>query len=266
MSLRRAIRIVCIVLVVHRYQQCNAFARQQTTLTVATAHHHSLNNVRSACSLLYLPSDKTNDFATELATDAGSDEEDLSRPNVVRLITHEEYVDFIQDDGRVCVVKFYADWCKSCQKFGIKYRHLAHDMGDRVNIDGEIVHWGNVRFAEVEYTASARLCKSLKVNKLPTVHMYQRGKGKIVDMTCKPSLFHLVVDELYRLQNKSEVNSKSEMDIMHEKEVTRDGDRTSASFDLTMIAGLSLGKELTASMKEKNMDVSKTMIANWFRN
>lgn len=117
----------------------------------------------------------------------------ITRPKIVRITTQKEYVTFLEEDDQICIVKFYADWCKSCQKFGIKYHHLAqHDMSDN-----------NVRFAEVEYTASAQLCKTLKINKLPTCHIYRRGKGKIVDMTCKPSLFHLVVDELNRVLDEA---------------------------------------------------------------
>lgn len=61
-----------------------------------------------------------------------------------------------------------------------------------------MIRAGEVRFAEAEYSASAALCKSLNIKKLPTVHMHRRGE-KLVDMVCKPSLFHLVVDEVHLL-------------------------------------------------------------------
>ena len=53
--------------------------------------------------------------------------------------------------------RFYASWCKSCQKFGTKYRKLAYDEGDQLNAEGSITQLGNVRFAEVEYTANAQV-------------------------------------------------------------------------------------------------------------
>ena len=70
--------------------------------------------------------------------------------------------------------RFYATWCKSCQRFGLKYRHLARDEGDHIiGTEAEdsiaVTHTGEVRFAEIEYASSAKLCKTLKVKKLPTV-------------------------------------------------------------------------------------------------
>jgi hypothetical protein len=156
--------------------------------------------------------------------------------------------------------EFFADWCKSCQKFGAKYRILARDLGDVVEPDGVVVRAGDVRFAEVEYTASARLCRTLKVNKLPTVHVYRAGMGKVVDMTCKPSLFHLVVDELRRV-----LDEEAKADANDEAAGSRRGDvATEASFHATMVAGSSLGEELVASLKRENEDEGAKKEAKWF--
>ena len=133
------------------------------------------------------------------------DDDDRSRPNIVKIQSHQDYVDFLQEDDRLCMVKFYASWCKSCKRFGVSFRHLAFEEGDHLNPDGEIVHVGNVRFAEVEYSQCAQLCKTLKVKKLPTVHYYKRGEGKLSELTCKPSQFQLVVDEMNRLVDGSDV-------------------------------------------------------------
>ena len=169
--------------------------------------------------------------------------------------------------------EYFADWCKSCRKFGEKYRHLAHDLGDVVDLDGGVVRSGGVRFAEVEYTASARLCKILKVNKLPTVHIYRAGSGKVVDMTCKPSLFHLVVDELRHVLDRSSSGASDADDAEAEAEVNTDdeaarsnrsGIKTNASFDVTMVAGSSLGEEIVASLKKKNEDEGAKKETNWF--
>ncbi|KAL7495139.1 hypothetical protein ACHAWT_003718 [Skeletonema menzelii] len=127
------------------------------------------------------------------------DDDDRSRPNIVKIQSHQDYVNFLQEDDRLCLVKFYASWCKSCKRFGVSFRHLAFEEGDHLNPNGEVVHVGNVRFAEVEYSQCAQLCKTLKVRKLPTVHYYKRGDGKLSELTCKPSQFQLVVDEMNRL-------------------------------------------------------------------
>ncbi|KAL3808287.1 hypothetical protein ACHAXA_001176 [Cyclostephanos tholiformis] len=176
------------------------------------------------------------------------DADDRSRPNIVRIVTHDDYVDFLRSDDRVCVIKYYADWCKSCQKFGAKFRHLAHDLGDRIDVDGDVVRSGRARFAEVEYATGARLCRALKVNRLPTVHVYRPGRGKVVDVTCKPSLFHLVVDELHRVMDETDADA-------NEARVGTDGDMAHSSFDATMVAGSYLGEEIVASLqrgKEKD--------------
>jgi hypothetical protein len=143
-------------------------------------------------------------------------------------------------------------------------------LGDRVNVDGAVLRSGNVRFGEVEYTASARLCKTLKVNKLPTVHIHRAGSGKVVDMTCKPSLFHLVVDELHRVLDGSSPGvvdaDDAEADAKDKAVVTSDGNMTNASFDMTMVAGLSLGEEIVASLKKKKEeeDEGAKKETNWF--
>jgi thioredoxin-like negative regulator of GroEL len=176
-----------------------------------------------------------------------------TRPKIVRITTHEEYVTFLHEDDHICIIKFYADWCKSCQKFGIKYRHLAHEMG------------GNVRFAEVEYTASAQLCKTLKVNKLPTCHIYRRGKGKIVDMTCKPSLFHLVVDELNRVLDEAKNDTTSNVETNANVIMNDDEKMKNTTFDMTMVAGSSLGEVIVASLNEKKEDgANKKLLPSWF--
>ena len=58
-----------------------------------------------------------------------------------------------------------------------------------------------MHFAEVEYNANKVLCKTLKVRSLPTVHMYKKGEGKVVEMIKRPSEFQDVIDEIDRLLN-----------------------------------------------------------------
>jgi len=125
----------------------------------------------------------------------------------------------------------------------VKFRQLASDEAGS----------NKVRFAQIEYTANAKLCKTLKVNKLPTVHMYRKGRGKIVDMTCKPSLFHLVVDELHRVLGG----------VDEETGISESNDNV---FDVAMVAGSALGEEIVASLKkEEEVDGTKRQSNNWFR-
>jgi len=207
---------------------------------------------------------------------SNNEDDDRSRPNIVKINTHEQYVKFLEEDDRIAIIKFHANWCKSCQRFGVKYKHLAFEEGDRIN--GETVyHDGKARFAEVEYSASAKLCKSLKVKRLPTIHMYKKGKGKIVDMTTKPSLFHLVVEELNRvIKLGDDVTQVKEVELkgaLHKAEkneevkiekVTSNGNMTNASFDVAMKAGSTLVNEIMSLSKEKDIGKNQTKAKNWF--
>lgn len=219
-----------------------------------------------------LPTKTTSAAITETglcATEEDHEQEDRSRPDIVVINSHKDYVDFLEADDRLCVVKFYASWCKSCARFGKRYRHLAFEEGDHINIDGTTIHTGKVRFAEVEYTASAKLCKSLKVRKLPTIHMYRRGKGKIADMVCKPSQFHLVVDEMNRLLEdesavglsvKASTKQPTGIELETESEVQLNkirGHGVDANGNVTSTSFESLADEIMTSLKEKNKEEEK---------
>ena len=112
--------------------------------------------------------------------------------------------------------RFYASWCKSCAKFGVKYKRLARERGD-VTVSDEVVRAGEARFAEVEYTANARLCKSLKVKRLPSVHFFVRGRGKVSEVVTRPSQFDMVERELERLLSKHRREGREEFDGQMEK-------------------------------------------------
>eukprot|EP00579_Thalassiosira_antarctica_P000564 CAMPEP_0201873714 /NCGR_PEP_ID=MMETSP0902-20130614/6147_1 /ASSEMBLY_ACC=CAM_ASM_000551 /TAXON_ID=420261 /ORGANISM="Thalassiosira antarctica, Strain CCMP982" /LENGTH=266 /DNA_ID=CAMNT_0048400387 /DNA_START=66 /DNA_END=866 /DNA_ORIENTATION=+ len=240
-SFRRALLLAYTALAAH---QCHAFSSYPSSLTrpsdvgISSPQHLPLKMNVASSTKLGLFGQVTND------------DEDHSCPSIVVIKTHEDYVKFLEEDDRLCVVKFYATWCKSCQKFGKKFRHLAFDEGDHINTEGSILHLSKVRFAQVEYSASTTLCKSLKVNKLPTVHMYRKGKGKIADMTCKPSLFHLVVDEMHRLLDDDSGVVEASPDIKlevreSESNVESNGKNvTSTSFD-------ELADEIMTSLRKK---------------
>lgn len=172
--------------------------------------------------------------------------------------------------------RFYASWCKSCQRFGEKFRHLAFEEGDHINIGGSITKTGNVRFAEIEYSANAKLCKLLKVRKLPTVHMYRKGRGKIADMCCKPSQFHVVIDEMNRLRDDpgaaGEASSSETVLESNGKTTSNDaGDKNAPddSFDKTLAAGSTLADEIMSSLRKEEGDKKgskkeKIVTNQWF--
>ena len=98
----------------------------------------------------------------------------IIKPNVTIINGLDEFLEFVaESDDRIVVVEFYAAWCKSCHKFGVKYKKLASSYGDKINDAGEVVEKGQVRFAQVEYGANVRLCKTFGIKKLPFVQMYK---------------------------------------------------------------------------------------------
>ena len=161
--------------------------------------------------------------------------------------------------------RFYANWCKSCARFGQRYRHFAFEEGDHIDIEGSIVHTGKVRFAEVEYSAAAKLCKALRVKKLPTVHMYQLGKGRVADMVCKPSQFQDVVDTMNRLLNGPDGESSQPAMIELEEEIkipihAVEGDASKTNVTNTSFE--SLADEIMTSLKKKEGTVKEEK--SWF--
>ena len=93
----------------------------------------------------------------------------------------------------VCNVKnrCYAPFCKSCRKFGVKFRKLAIDRGDRLNAIGDVVIAGDARFGEIEMSSNVKLCKQLEIKKFPTVLIYKSGE-RLSEILCKQA----AIDEI----------------------------------------------------------------------
>jgi hypothetical protein len=85
-------------------------------------------------------------------------------------------------------IRLYAPFCKACKAFGIKFRKLASEKGDRVNAAREIIRPGTARFGEIEFSSNVKLCKSLGIKKFPSVLIYRGGKDggeKLTEIECK---------------------------------------------------------------------------------
>lgn len=104
--------------------------------------------------------------------------------------SRDEFLSFINKDDRLCCIKVYANWCKSCAKFGMYYNRLAHQHGDIYDNDGTMMKRGKIRFAQIEYGSNIQLCKSFGIKKLPYVLIYKLGvSGPIDEFVCGPSVF-----------------------------------------------------------------------------
>lgn len=123
-------------------------------------------------------------------TDTDDHDDDAHRNlKITTIESRDDLFDFLAEDERLCVVKFYASWCKSCAKFGIKYKQLARNHGDLFDDKGNEIRKGNVRFAEIEYGKNVQLCKSFGIKKLPFVQIYKATHGRIDEFSAGPKVF-----------------------------------------------------------------------------
>jgi len=126
------------------------------------------------------------------------DDYSLTKSLIPRLITVEseqDFIDFLEEDDRLAIVKFHASWCKACQKFGVLFRKLAFKNGDKMNSNNRVVESGRVRFAEVEFMNNAKLCRKLGIKRLPGVQIY-KGNKLLSEFSCAPKKFQRVIDSL----------------------------------------------------------------------
>ena len=90
----------------------------------------------------------------------------------------DESTEGSQEDDRICVVRFSAEWCKACKSLDGRYHKLAEkclELPERP-----------VRFAEVYYKGNELLCDALGVSKFPSVHVYKGCSGLLRSLTgCK---------------------------------------------------------------------------------
>jgi thioredoxin-like negative regulator of GroEL len=84
------------------------------------------------------------------------------------------------------------------------YKRLAYQQGDLFDPSGDITKTGNVRFAEIEFSANARLCRTLGIKKLPNVHLYKGTVGRVAGFPCGPNKFPILQDNIDRFLTMSD--------------------------------------------------------------
>lgn len=72
-------------------------------------------------------------------------------PVVSDINSPDDFKDFVAVDDRPAVIKVYADWCKTCRLFDIRYRKVASSWGCDPNSAIETEFSNLVRFAQMEY-------------------------------------------------------------------------------------------------------------------
>ena len=95
MPLRKAFLAYTVLATTLQYQ-CHAFSSNPSQLMVRPLPQH------------LLPTKTTSAAITETglcATEEDHEQEDRSRPDIVVINNHKDYVDFLEADDRLCVVK-----------------------------------------------------------------------------------------------------------------------------------------------------------------
>ncbi|CAB9523239.1 expressed unknown protein [Seminavis robusta] len=101
----------------------------------------------------------------------------IKKPTIYPLSTLQELYDFLNEDQRLTAVKYYAPWCKKCQRVGLHYKKLAYDYGDGVVARRAVD--GPIRCAEMEYSdVTAHVMDALQIEAVPTLQLY-RGTKRI---------------------------------------------------------------------------------------
>lgn len=119
-------------------------------------------------------------------------------PDVREIRTNDDFLEFLEQDERLCLVKFHALWCKNCQKFNIHFDKFAKERSDWINkATGEVVRQNDLRMASVEHSVARKLCESLGVEKLPCVFLYCKGR-KLTEVSVGASKFDQVRDAVER--------------------------------------------------------------------
>ncbi len=158
----------------------------QTTSTVHELRYASNNRRYAKRRTLHLQM-----IFRELVT---NDEIDL-RANITSIQKKDGLENFLQEDERLCLVKFYAPFCKACKAFGKKFRKLAIERGDAINSIGEIARNGDARFGEIDF--SSGLVKELGIKKFPTVVIYRGLTGEVLsEITCKNDAIEKITAEI----------------------------------------------------------------------
>lgn len=91
---------------------------------------------------------------------------------ITKLNSLEELQRFLEEDDRMAAIKFYAPWCKTCQRLGLQFQKLATEFGDGV-ASRKMVE-GSLRFAEVTFSPQTNhfIQDQLKVQAVPTLQLY----------------------------------------------------------------------------------------------
>lgn len=97
--------------------------------------------------------------------------------------------------------RFYAPWCKTCQRLGLQFQRLAMELGDGIASRQKVN--GPVRFAEIAYSPETNhfIQDQLQVEAVPTLQLYH-GLNKLWQRSGTKDTKDLR-EQVYSLEQKS---------------------------------------------------------------
>lgn len=128
------------------------------------------------------------------------------------------------NDNELIIVKFYASWCKSCQKVGYKIDQLISELS---STSGGVSDGGTtttttttrrlIHIIQVDYSTitNRELFVQYNITQLPTIHLYTKRimtvdmvlLEKVMGLPCPPHQFHKVRNRvLSYYKNLNQIN------------------------------------------------------------
>jgi len=178
--------------IIYAYMMMAAYRIIPVCHSFVSDAYHMHNNILSSVG------ERRRPWPRQLFRELISDDQEDLRTDISTIIKQDGLDEFLKVDDRLCVIKFYAPYCKACKAFGVKFRKLAIDRGDRLNAMGQVVLVGDSRFGEIEMSSNVILCKKLQIKKFPTVLIYKGGE-RLSEVLCKQAAIDDINKEMDQL-------------------------------------------------------------------
>ncbi len=115
------------------------------------------------------------------------------------------------------LVKFYASWCKSCQKVGYKVDQLISELPIGATMDTK--EQRQLHILHVDYTTNRDLFQQFNIAQLPTIHVYVKRQPSLpnkemmtfqmLDLPCPPQQFYKVRNWVVSYYNHQKSQQRS---------------------------------------------------------
>jgi len=194
------------------------------SVTVSTTSSLSLSSIKTPAENI-----KEEKEGEESKSNKGTKKINI-RDSITTLTGVDEFLDFLSDenndegnsngDAQVAVVRFHADWCKSCRRLNPRYERIVkqYHNSDSSSPSSSVSSSSSssFKFADVDYGKNTALCKTMNIDKLPSVHIYSKdsvtGKikmsNKVVGLKQPQEFEHQVNEALQSHLNMQEKEGK----------------------------------------------------------